>query len=453
MNYPIKNSVSIASATLVSLVLVFTVLNLGKWESHSVLKHDIYSYYNYLPAKFIYNDLSFSYGGSLPEEYRAEIWCINHGDGVCLSKMTMGLSYLYAPFFFTAHALAKLLGYPADGYSSIYHLFMALAPLFYGIIGIWLLRWLLLRWFNDWPVAIAILSIYLGTNLFFYLTTEGNMSHGYLVFLSISFISLLWKWNHRPLKLTAFFLGLVLGIITLVRPVDILFVLVIPLWQVDSLKSLKYRVDYLWLKRIHVSMMILGFVLPLLPQVWYWYSQSGQLVFYSYGDEGFFWLEPALLEGLFSFRKGWLIYSPVMAFAIYGIWLLHKQKHELSWSITLFLPLFLYIIFSWWCWWYGGSFGMRPMIDTYGLLAIPLAAAIQHWFKKGKPQIIAGLTTVVLLIGLSQFQTAQYRWGILHYDSMNWPTYKAIFGRVHYPDGYDQLISTPDYEAAKKGDR
>jgi hypothetical protein len=448
-----KNPISSIVAIIVSVVLLYTVLNLSKWKSYGVLKHDIYSYYNYLPAKFIYNDLSFGYGQSLPKEYRAEVWCVTNPKGECLNKMTMGLSYLYAPFFFTAHILAKPLGYPADGYSKIYHLLMAFAPLFYGIIGVWLLRWLLLRWFSDWPVALTIAAVYLGTNLFFYLTAEGNMTHGYILFLSIVYISLLWKWNHRPLKQTAFFIGLVIGLITLIRPIDLLLVMVIPLWQVDSLKSLKFRLNYLWLKRIHVTMMILGFVIPIIPQMLYWYDQSGQFVYYSYGDEGFFWTDPKILKGLFSFRKGWLIYSPVMALGLLGIVSLYKQKHELKLATTLFVSIFIYVVFSWWCWWYGGSYGMRPMIDVYALLAISMAAFLQGLQKQSKKVFSAIGVLVVLLIGLNQFQTAQYRWGIIHYHGMNWATYKATFLKPNYPNGYDKLIEEPNYEEAKKGNR
>jgi len=453
VNYRIRNSISAISATLVSIVLVFTVLNLSKWKSYGVLDHDMYFYYNYLPAKFIYKDMGLGYGYSLPEYYNAKIWCIQYEEGICLSKMTMGLTYLYAPFFFIAHLLAEPLGFPADGYSKIYHLIMALSPIFYGIIGVWLLRWLLLKWFSDKSTSLTLISIYLGTNLFFYLTVEGNMPHGYILFLSIVFMSLLWKWNHRPLKLTAFFIGIVLGTITLIRPVDLLFILMIPLWKVDSRKDLQFRLNYLWMKRIHVLIMIIGFLIPLIPQLLYWHGQSGQYVFYSYGEEGFFWTDSKIIDGFFSFRKGWLIYTPIMLFSIMGMFFLNRYKNEFKAALFLIIPLFVYVVFSWWCWWYGGSFGSRPMVDTYAMLAIPFATFVQTLEKRGVKFFVGGVAMSMLLICLNQFQTAQYRWGAIHHDSMNWATYKAIFGRVHYPDGYDQLVSTPDYEAAKKGDR
>ena len=60
---------------------------------------------------------------------------------------------------------------------------------------------------------------------------------------------------------------------------------------------------------------------------------------------------------------------------------------------------------------------------------------------------------VVALVGLNLFQTMQYRRGIVHWDSMTKETYFLIFGNPNYPVGYAESIKTPDYDAAKKGDR
>jgi hypothetical protein len=448
-----KYKVSALVALVIAAVLTFTVFNLGLHKKHNVLRHDMYQYYNYLPAVFIYQDLGMGFGALVDEKYGAEIWCVSGPNGNCAPKMTMGVSYLMAPFFGMAHALAQPLGYEANGYSSIYHFMLALGALLYAIASLWLLRWLLLRWFGDGPEAITLASVFLGSNLFFYQAVEGNMAHGYLFFLSVVFLILLWKWNHRPLKQYAFFLGMAGGLITLIRPVDALFFLLIPLWNVSSWKSLKFRLNYLWMKRIHMGMLIFGAALPLLPQFWYWHELTGSWLYYSYAQEGFYWSEPFFLRGLFGFRKGWLIYTPVMIFALIGAWRLLKTKHEAGVAWLAFTLPFIYVIFSWWCWWYGGSYGMRSMVDTYALMAISMAAFL-HFLCRAKPMLRFGTWLfIVLFIGLNQFQVAQYRWGILHYDSMTGAAYKAIFLRSTYPPDYEKHIVHPDYEAAGRGER
>ena len=67
-----------------------------------------------------------------------------------------------------------------------------------------------------------------------------------------------------------------------------------------------------------------------------------------------------------------------MLFAVAGIFYLPRYIKGVTLGISVFLVLNVYIIFSWWSWWYGGSFGARPMIDSYGILAIPLAAMIEQ---------------------------------------------------------------------------
>jgi uncharacterized membrane protein YeiB len=109
-----------------------------------------------------------------------------------------------------------------------------------------------------------------------------------------------------------------------------------------------------------------------------------------------------------------------------------------------------YVIYSWW---YGGSFGLRPMIDMYGIMALPLAAFIE---KTGKSKKWMKLSFAVILVGmiwLNQFQTNQYRTSLLHWDSMTKEAYFGIFGRKIWSEGYEKMIKIPDDEKAMKGEK
>ena len=50
-------------------------------------------------------------------------------------KMTMGMSILYSPFFFVAHGVALMSGYPEDGFSEPYKVFLLLSAIFYLFVG------------------------------------------------------------------------------------------------------------------------------------------------------------------------------------------------------------------------------------------------------------------------------------------------------------------------------
>ena len=448
-----KNIVSLATVGLVIIVLTATVFNLSKWKNNGVLAHDMYVYYSYLPATFIYKDYSFAWGGEIPKDSRGEVWCLPTDNGGCVQKMTMGMAYLYLPFFLIAHALALLLDLEPHGYSSIYHQMMAIGTLIYAMFSLLLQRSILLRYFKDWTTAITLAGIFLGTNLFFYVTNEGPMSHSYNFFLFSCFLFLTLKWfDHKKLK-HALLLGVIGGIITLIRPTNILLFLIPLLWNINSWQLMVERLLLFKNKFLHIIAIAIAAFLVIFPQLLYWKESSGDWIYYSYNDETFFFSDPQILNGLLSFRKGWLIYTPIMTFSLIGFFYLKQIKHQFQIGIGLYLILHIYIAFSWWCWWYGGSFGARPMIETYALLSIPFAAFVQHILQKEKIKVILLSLATFLFIGLNLFQSLQYKYGILHYHGMTKEAYFGIFGKINYPEGYDQMIKDPDYDAAKKGFR
>ena len=141
-----------------------------------------------------------------------------------------------------------------------------------------------------------------------------------------------------------------------------------------------------WRYKWHILIMIVMAVLVWVPQFLYWKEISGKWLLFSYGnDERFFWTQPEILKVLAGFRKGWLIYTPVMIFGMAGLFMLRKKVREWSIALPLTIILSVYIISSWWCWWYGGGFGMRPMIDFYGIMAFGLAAFITSLKGRKKP--------------------------------------------------------------------
>lgn len=445
---------SLISSWIIIAVCTLTLFNQSKWKSRDVLKHDMYVYYSYLPALFIYDDLSFSFTGNLPADDKRQIWTLEAPNGGRVQKMTMGMAMMYAPAFGVAHWYAKAAGLPADGYSWIYHFFMAISALGFAIAALFLQRKLLLKYFSDEVTALALLAVFLGTNTYYYVTTEGPMSHIHNFFLITVFVINSVEWITTYKWKNAVFMGLSIGLIVLIRPVNAIVVLIPLLFGVRSMAEQVMRLSEIFkaYKQLIVAILIAGIIV--LPQLWYWHMNTGQWIYYSYNDEGFFFNDPKILEGLFSYRKGWITYSPVMAFSLVGIILLffRNNAQKFNYAVTVYFLLHVYIIYSWWCWWYGGSFGSRPMIDATAIMSIPLAACFAYLFKwKGSKYVTIGV--VILLVANSLFQTMQYRRGMIHWDSMSKEAFWSIIGREGAFEGYWDLMQTPDYDAAKKGDR
>ena len=141
----------------------------------------------------------------------------------------------------------------------------------------------------------------------------------------------------------------------------------------------------------------------------------------------------------------------MMAFALLGIFFLKDELKKWRLPIIAFMIVNVYIIFSWWCWWYGGTFGQRSFIESYSLLAIPFASFLQFLsVKKMFYKILLGCF-VLFLIWLNIFQTYQFEFHSLHYDGMTKELYFKQFGKMNPVPGYDNMAHCPNYEEAKKG--
>ena len=446
-----KSYISKTAIVLLLLSCVWYGKNINTWGNNKVIQNDVIMYYAYLPATFIFHDLTFDFSTKLPADFEGQIWLQTSPTGKPILRMTMGMAILWIPFFLIAHGAAHILGVSTLGYSWPYSFSIFVATLFYLFIGLFFLRKILVRFVSDITVAVTLVLIVLATNLMFYVISEPGMTHVYNFALISAFIYFSLKWIEKPELKNTIILGLLAGIIVLIRPVNILVGLFPALIGITSFKQLGDRIIYNW-KMILVAGV--SAFLVLVPQMLYWKMQTGQFLFNSYMDQGkFYFFQPQIINGLFSFRKGWLIYTPVMIFGLAGFFWLRKRSPELFLPTLVFVVLNIYVVYSWWCWWYGGCYGSRPMIDMYGIMALPLAAFIEKiWAGKNWLKIPVAIVLVAML-WLNQFQMSQYRTSLLHWDSMTKEAYFGIFGRKTWPEGYDKMIKVPDYDKALKGEK
>ena len=417
-----------------------------------VICSDKVCYYDYLPAYFIEHDIAMHF---LDEGVKGTYWAELLPNGNRLIKTSMGVAMCYAPFFGVAHQVAlHKPKYEANGFSWPYALAILLSGIFWTIIGLCCLRRLLREHFPEWATALTLLIIGLATNLLWYATIESGMSHCYSFGLISLFLLLTDRWHRHPGWGWTIGLGLTYGLITLVRPTNCLVAVVFILYGITCWQELKERLLTLlkaWPKIVAVGLLTL---LVWVPQMAYWKYITGHLLAYSYGStERFFFGDPKIIEGLFSFRKGWLVYTPVMALALIGFVPLYRRHRQWFWPLLLFMVLNLYVVFSWWCWWYGGSCGMRALIDCYGLLALPLAACLT-WMAQQRWRLKIPLIVVTCLLAYqSAIVNVQYYNGIIHYDSMTGKAFLKTIGHTSQFDDLYDYLSAPDYQAAQQGNR
>ena len=360
---------------IILLVQLLTINGAALWKNEKkVIFWDVLEYYSYLPATFIYGDVQLRFIDNSNKNWENKFWPKSAPNNGWVIKMTMGMSILYSPFFFATLGITKLFHLVADGYSIPFRLALIFSCLFYLTIALFVLRKLLLKWFNDGVTTLTIVALVLGTNLFYYSTYEAPMTHAYNFSLIVFFIYFTFKWYENQSWRTTIMLGLIGGLIVLIRPTNIITWLFFLLLNVTKPAELILRIKFLFKQYAKLLLIACCFFLVLFPQMLYWKTITGFWIYYSYTNEGFFFNNPHIIQGLFSYRKGWLLYTPIMAVALIGIPYLFFRLKEMFVPVLIFMLFNIYIIFSWWTWWYGGCFGERPLIDFYALLAFPLAA-------------------------------------------------------------------------------
>jgi hypothetical protein len=429
-------------------------------EEETPFKWEVNTYYSYLPAAFIHHDLLLNYEEAQKRNYLFEL----APNGNKVIKYTCGMSVMYMPWFFIGHKIATNTHVPQDGYSGPYGDMVHYGTLFYSLLALLFLRSVLLRYFKDLTVAITLLCLFFGTNLFFYTVTDGMMTHGYLFFLFSALFWLIIRWHETFKYKYAIWIGFTIGLATLIRPTELISGLVFLFYGVYSIATLKEKMHLLLGKWKHLLLMLLMFLVAVSPQLIYWKIVSGHLLFDSYGHEGFFFGDPVFGKILFSWRKGWLLYTPIMAFALIGIFLGKKYVPKLQVGIIIYFLVNLYVVASWWNWWYAGSFGMRALVQSYCFLAVFLAAFIE-WassfkirYKLPEALIKYGFACMGLfLISLNLIQNYEFNKGMIHPEAMTRKAYKNSFMKFEYTGrdvgNYWNTLKAPDYGKALSGDR
>ncbi len=375
-------------ATIVFLVLSI-LFGVGTWwnvsKTSGIFYGDALGYHAYLPAAFIYGNLTHIQDMALDTTIDSgttdgmkrwkDSYSVNQTGNVII-QYTYANALMNAPFFLLGHGVALVTHYPINGFSLPYLVSIKCAGIFYGLFGFWLLYLTLQAYFNRDDIVFGLTSIFIGSNVFWFMIIQSGMAHINIFFL----YSLIIYASHRyyiqkKLKWIAV-IGLAIGLLTVIRPTDIIAIMIPLFYGVSDRIAFQNRIRFL--KNNLKSILPIGvfcMIIPVVPQVLYWYVMTGEFIFYSYQDQGFNWTHPEIIAGLFGPRNGWLTYSPLLAIPFVSIILIKKQ-YPLKWINWMIIPLYIYIAYAWWCYNYINGFGSRPMIHIYPLLAFALILAL-----------------------------------------------------------------------------
>ena len=425
---------NISKITILTIMVLMTAIssniNWGKERWKGIVEADGKGYYAYLPAVFIYQDLNFGFFDHIEKEkyynpnryydYRA-----NSGHGQLINKYYCGTALAEMPFFLAAHAFTLITNGDADGFSKYYMIFISIAALFYLFLGLFYLRKTLIDYaIPHWAISVTLILAVFATNLFAYTIVETGLSHVFSFGFIAAFIYFSKRYFDSPESNKLPILALLLGIIVLIRPINLMILLSWPFLS-GSLKSLLDGLKFALSRyqKLILSVLIFGLVVSV--QLIIYKISTGHFFVYSYQDEGFDFLNPHFSDILFSYKKGLFLYTPMYLLAMLGLIPVFKKSKFTGLSWLVFFIGITYVFSSWWMWYYGGSFSSRVYVEYIPLFMILFAVLLAKVKPKGAR--IALLSLSFLLLVICQIQTYQYRYYEIHWDQMTKEKYWDVF--------------------------
>lgn len=401
-------------------------------QTNCVCAYDGFGYYMYLPALFDKGTLAVErdWAQGLQNEYCNGIYAyqlIPRKNGNYVNIYHMGMAFLELPSYIISDQFARWMGYRTDGFSKPYQVGFLVNALLFILLGLVFLRKLLLLFFKDKLVALLIALVYLTSNFFITSLYQYDLPHVYLFALNAIFLFYFFKYTKEKKKKQLLVSAIILGLTFAIRPTQVL-------WGVIPL-------IYLYMNRSNnkdfwksILIFPLFAILWNIPHLFYWKIVGGELILPNLHTEEIILIDPNLIDFLFSYRKGWLIYSPFFILFFIGLVKVFKKDRLLFWGTLIFTFSYIYITSSWETWWYAASYSARPMIEVYPLLLITIGFLFQSISSLYIKTLTIGFVTGTIILNL--FQSFQFTKGILHFDRMSKEHYWYIFGRIQI-DNYD----------------
>ncbi|MGV8121801.1 MAG: tetratricopeptide repeat protein [Candidatus Xenobiia bacterium LiM19] len=344
-----KNIIPVLLASLTALV----------YARNSFFYPDNVAYFAYLPAIWKTHNLDMfaeftKYGSFLPVILPAGITSM----GYVVNVWPVGCALMWSPLYVLSLLFHNeiLSAISADFTSALI-----------GLLTLCLLYRSLIRLQSNHRVSLALTLItYMGTPLFYYTLFSRN-SHALTAGLAAVFLAYWLRTRSDPQPMRWCFLGLLLGVMTSVRPQEILFGWVLLVEIIDMQLQQK---DF---RQLLQSLLLtaLFFCIGFSPQSVSWKvlfgSWTAQPQSHNMDLHNF-----ALLETLFSPYHGVLFWTPVMLLGIGGL-ILGLKRHRIL-SIAMLGVCIAQILANSMSFgfWNGFSFGIRTLTDLSFIIGIGL---------------------------------------------------------------------------------
>lgn len=437
----IERPLQLFIAIFIIFLLVFaaSILVVPRRYGRLIVGDGIY-YYVYLRSAVIDSDLDFTNDYTLYQEFnttdpikKREMLERKTPLGLPANLFSVGPALLWSPVFIVTHVIASLFGATGDGFSFGYEAPILFASIAYGFVGILLIYRVTAALFSRFAAFIAILGIWLGTNVVYYMGVSPSASHVLSLFTCALFVYLWWRGSSAQgpsrSRRDWFIWGLSAGLMALVRWQDILIVALAGLelirdWRLETgsrannLRSLQSLVS-------NALVFVVGLILAFTPQMLAWQILYGAPLTAPQGAGFFQFLHPEISNVWFSTKRGLFSWTPILLFAVIGFIPLYRRYRLLAVAAVVILLAETYVNSIVNDWWGGEAYGARRFISLMPFFALGLAAFVDWVRPRVSPTaLLAALGAFIVWNNLFILQYDLWLHGIGHISAQ--PTLAEI---------------------------
>jgi hypothetical protein len=345
----------------------------------------------YVYARSIIHDGDIDFSNELQFFKKGEKGVIN-GVGIFNEKTkrytnqyTIGFPLLVLPFYGTFSTIAS------HWYGQKFNWFFdqtifCWGSILLGVLGIWLSCKFVSYYFSP-PISLLATVIFWATSpLIFYFTFEPYLSHLASIFAVSAFLCL-WKTESISMNMRSILMGLVAGIMAMVRQQEVL-IIIIPI--VFTVVSRNFNLRQIPIRS--VLLFCLSFLIAFSIQMIVWKILNGNFLVFSYSEGQYFnFNNPQVFKVLFSSNHGLLIWHPIFLIGLLGLIFSRTLSPPTKIALAIAFLCQLYVTSSWWMWWMGHSFGNRAFLGLTPIFILGLAAFLQKSSKYVKPRTLIAI--------------------------------------------------------------
>jgi hypothetical protein len=378
------------TVVFVTTVIVFTCFaEVVRGRGKVFEADDPVGYYVYLRSSVHDHDLDFRNDFALCLGQTADSSGATESAGKPDNNFTVGMPLLVAPAYIAGNLVF------ANRYTSrnskdfplfLDQLIFSYGNLVLGFLGIWLSFKFVSVYLPERDSLIATVAFWLCSPLFYYFGREPFMSHLASMF-AVSLFLYVWKVPDLPAAGRSLLMGMIAGVLMMVRQQDILVIL-IPAGSALLDPAVRGRRTQL----IRPALLFgLGFAATFAVQMFVWRDLRGSFLSFAYKGQSFDYLmSPRIGNVLFSSNHGLVSWHPIVALCVIGWFQLRRENRSLSSLALTCFALQLYVIASWWCWWMGYSFGNRGFLGLTPLFILGLGTFYSRLEKPWARRLFAG---------------------------------------------------------------